>query len=115
MKEMLFPLLTVQLMAMACEVFSVENVQSVFARLHTALKCAAAKSGKPVESWVLDHLERCASDPSSAADFRQHVLELLETTNANVICHLSSEDERRLQAEMAIEFAVHWACNSPVF
>ncbi|MBQ2820126.1 MAG: hypothetical protein IJF17_00910 [Thermoguttaceae bacterium] len=114
MRELLFSLLKTRLMAMAVEVFTVENVQSVFTRLLAALKAAAAKSQTPVDDWILEMLEKFASETSAAEKFSEMVLTLLDKTNGNVICG-SADEKTRLESDIALEFAAHWASNAPTF
>lgn len=107
MKTLVFSLLRKQLLAMAYEAFTTENVQAVFARLLTALKAAAAKTDTKIDDWILETLEKYASETSAAEKFSQLVLSLFEQTQGDVLCG-AANPQLRFENELAVEFAAMW-------
>lgn len=114
MQTLLFKLLKQQLMAMAVEAFTKENVQAVFACLLTALKAAAVKSNTKIDDWILETLGRLATDMDAVTKFVDLVQNVLsEARNETEV--YGDTPSAMLENQMAFYTARWWAKSAPVF
>lgn len=110
MRAILFELLKRQLLAMAAEAFTTENVQAVFRRLLNALKAWSAKTKNALDDQIVEMLESLAENTQAAERFVELVKQLLNTANGQICCSSEPESEQaQLEKGMAAEFALIWA------
>lgn len=118
MRTFFYELLKRQLLAMADEVFTLENVQSVFSRLLNSLKVQSAKTETKIDDWLLDMVEELATK----ADVTQKFLEIVDAIFASFASGMEfsdcvdetfeklPEEEKRdnIRAVSAYHFAKLW-------
>lgn len=116
-KALLFELLKRQLLAMSYEIFTVENVQSVFQRLLTALKAKAAQTKTEVDDWIIKTIENLANDTNAVERFVKTVQGLVHQIDSGIACAAPKLDTcvsaEKLETSMAMEVALLWASNTP--
>lgn len=126
MRSFFYELLKRQLLAMADELFTLENVQSVFARLFNSLKAQSVKTNTQIDDWLLDMVEELATKTDAAKKFLEIVDAIFaKFEDAGVICcdcvdetfEKLPEEEKRANVRdvTAYHFAKYWMKESIPF
>ena len=103
---------------MSYELFTVENVQSVFQRLLTSLKSKAAETHTIIDDWIINTIETLATDSHAVERFVKTVRSFIEQCNLSGVPCAAPKDgsiynAEKLETGMAMDFALLWGMNTP--